>query len=77
MTRLIEFAAQWGRDHHTVVEGYPIDTEADGATRNTFPGTVHAFVDAGFVEQGRLRSDRAVVVSGAVLGSGKSRDPSR
>jgi len=76
MTRLIEFAAQWGRDHHTVVEGYPIDTEADGATRNTFPGTLHAFVDAGFVEQGRLRNDRAVVVSGAELGSGKSRDPS-
>ena len=75
MTRLIEFAARWGRDHDTVIEGYPIDTDVDAATRNTFPGTLRAFVDAGFTEQGRLRRDRAVVVSGAGLGQGKSRDP--
>ena len=77
MTRLIEFAARWGRDHDTVVEGYPIDTEANGATRNTFPGTLRAFVAAGFTEQGRLRGDRAVVVSDAELGSGKTHDTSR
>ena len=77
MPRLIEFAAGWGHEHDIVIEGYPIDTGVDGATQNTFPGTLHAFVAAGFTEQGRLRPDRAVVVSGADLGSGESRDPAR
>lgn len=70
MTRLIEFAARWGRDHETVIEGYPIDTSVRGATRNTFPGTLEAFTAAGFTEQGRLAEDRVVVVGGADLGSG-------
>jgi GNAT superfamily N-acetyltransferase len=65
MTHLVEFAARWGRDHDTLIEGYPIDTGVDGATRNTFPGTLQVFVAAGFTERGRLAADRAVVVSGA------------
>ena len=77
MTHLVEFAARWGRDRETVIEGYPIDTGVDGATRNTFSGTLQAFVDAGFTEQGRLAADRAVVVSGADRGSGTRRDASR
>jgi GNAT superfamily N-acetyltransferase len=62
-TKLIESATQWGRDHDTVIEGYPIDTAIDGATRNVFPGTLRTFLRAGFSEQGRLAKDRAVVVS--------------
>ena len=65
MTLLIEFAGRWGRDHDTMIEGYPIDMEVNGATRNVFPGTLQAFLGAGFAEQGRLESDRAVVVGGA------------
>ena len=34
MTELIKFAAGWGRDHDTMIEGYPIDTGVDGGTRN-------------------------------------------
>ena len=73
MTHLIEFAARWGREHETVIEGYPIDTSVRGATRNTFPGTLRAFSAAGFTEQGRLAEDRVVVVGGAVLGAGTRR----
>ena len=77
MTELIEFASRWGRDHDTVIEGYPIDTGVEGATRNVFPGVLQAFLDAGFIEQGRLGRDRAVVVSGADRATAKLRSPSR
>ena len=63
MTQLINFAASWGRDHETVIEGYPIDTSVDGATRNVFPGILPAFLDAGFIELGRLGEYRPVVAS--------------
>lgn len=77
MTQLIEFASRWGRDHDTVIEGYPIDTGIDGATRNVFPGVLQAFLGVGFIEQGRLGRARAVVVSGADRASGKRRVASR
>jgi GNAT superfamily N-acetyltransferase len=64
MTKLIDYATGWGHDHDTVIEGYPIDAAVDGATRNTFPGILQTFLNAGFSEQGRLARDRAVVVSG-------------
>lgn len=60
---LVEFAAQWGRDHHTPVEGYPIDPAIAGATQNRFPGVLPTFLAAGFVEDGRLAKDRAVMKS--------------
>lgn len=63
-TALINYATRWGSDHDTVIEAYPIDTRVPGATRNTFPGVLQTFLDAGFSEQGRLARDRAVVVSG-------------
>lgn len=64
MTMLIDYAATWGQDHDTPIEAYPIDTAATGATRNTFPGILQTFRDAGFTEQGRLARDRVVVVCG-------------
>lgn len=63
MTELITFAAGWGRDHDTMIEGYPIDTGVDGATRNIFPGVLSVFLDVGFIETGRLGKHRAVVAS--------------
>lgn len=63
MRTLIDYAAQWGRDHETPVEGYPIDPSVNNATRNRFPGVLPAFVRAGFVERGRLAKDRVVVRS--------------
>ena len=63
MTELVKFAAGWGRDHDTMIEGYPIDTGVDGATRNVFPGVLSAFLNVGFIETGRLGKDRAVVAS--------------
>lgn len=63
MRALVEFAAQWGRDHDVPVEGYPIDPAIAGATRNRFPGVLPTFLAAGFVERGRLAKDRVVVKS--------------
>ncbi|MDQ2849076.1 MAG: GNAT family N-acetyltransferase [Actinomycetota bacterium] len=63
MRTLVDFAAQWGRDQHTAVEGYPIDPAIAGATQNRFPGVLPTFLAAGFVEDGRLAKDRAVVKS--------------
>ena len=77
MRQLIEFASRWGRDHDTLIEGYPIDTGVDGATRNVFPGVLQAFLDAGFIEQGRLSKDRAVVVSRDDRATGEPRAVSR
>ncbi len=58
---LIRFAVDWGRVNRVPVEGYPIDAEVPGATRNRFPGILRPFLDAGFTERGRLARDRAVV----------------
>lgn len=77
MRQLIEFASRWGREHDTLVEGYPIDTGLKGSTRNVFPGALQAFLDAGFIEQGRLDRDRAVVVSRDERAVGERRSPSR
>ena len=77
MRQLIEFASRWGCDHDTLIEGYPIDTGVDRATRNVFPGVLQVFLDAGFIEQGRLGRDRAVVVSGDGRAIGERRAPSR
>ncbi|MDQ6656833.1 MAG: GNAT family N-acetyltransferase [Actinomycetota bacterium] len=63
MRALIDFAAQWGHDQHTQVEAYPIDPAIAGATGNRFPGLLPTFLAAGFVEDGRLAKDRAVVKS--------------
>jgi GNAT superfamily N-acetyltransferase len=65
MRTLIDYAAQWGRDHKTPIEGYPIDPSVNNATRNRFPGVLPVFVRAGFVERGRLAKDRVVVRSDA------------
>ena len=58
---LIRSAADWGRENRVAVEGYPIDADMPGATRNRFPGILRPFLDAGFSERGRLAADRVVV----------------
>ena len=54
MTTLNNHATSFGHDHDTVIEAYPIDTTVHRATRNTFPGILQTFLNAGFTEQGRL-----------------------
>ncbi len=61
MQALIRYAARWGAVEGVTVEGYPIDPDVAGATKNRFPGVLSAFVSEGFVEVGRLAKDRAIV----------------
>jgi hypothetical protein len=60
-----------------LIEGYPIDTGVDGATRNAFPGILSVFLNAGFIETGRLGKDRAVVASGTGRGADQTGAGSR
>ncbi|HEX8094786.1 GNAT family N-acetyltransferase [Jatrophihabitans sp.] len=49
MAALIDGAVDYARTAGApALESYPIDTEAEGATRNIFPGTTSAFTRAGF-----------------------------
>jgi hypothetical protein len=61
MRSFIDFAADWARDSSVAVEAYPVDPAAASATRNRFTGVLPVFLEAGFVEVGRLAPDRAVV----------------
>jgi GNAT superfamily N-acetyltransferase len=63
MKALIEFAVASARESGASIEAYPIDVSIPGATQNRFPGVLAPFLDAGFVETGRLSDDRVVVRS--------------
>lgn len=62
MTALIAGAVEAARRAGArVIEAYPIDTDAPGATRNVFTGTAAAFTRAGFREVARRRPDRPIM----------------
>lgn len=62
MTALIDGAIEHARDMGApALEAYPIDTAAEGATRNVFPGTTKAFARAGFTIVARRTSDRPIM----------------
>ena len=62
MAALIDGAVDYARTAGVpALESYPIDTEVEGATRNTFPGTANAFTSAGFVVVARRAPDRPVM----------------
>ena len=61
MRSLISFAAGWADERSVAVEAYPVDPAHPSATRNRFTGVLPAFLEAGFVEVGRLAPDRAVM----------------
>ena len=63
MRSLIRSAADWGRSSGVPIEGYPVDADASGATRNRFTGVLSAFLDEGFGVAGRLSDDRVVVTT--------------
>ncbi|NNG36871.1 GNAT family N-acetyltransferase [Nakamurella aerolata] len=61
MTALIGHATAWARATGAVLEAYPIDDAAPGATRNRFTGVLKAFERQGFSVVDRLSDDRPVV----------------
>jgi GNAT superfamily N-acetyltransferase len=62
MAALIDGAVEYARAAGApAVEGYPVDTEVEGATRNLFPGTASAFARAGFTEVARRAPDRPIM----------------
>ena len=62
MSSLIQAAVDAARSHGAdILEAYPVDVGAPGATRNLFTGTRDAFSRAGFVQVGTLSRWRLIM----------------
>jgi GNAT superfamily N-acetyltransferase len=62
MTALIDGAVERARAVGApALEAYPIDTQIEGATRNSFSGTAGAFTRAGFTVVARRAPDRPIM----------------
>lgn len=59
---LVAGAVQYARTAGApALEAYPVDTDVEGATRNTFSGTVGMFARAGFTVLARRSADRLIM----------------